>query len=73
MANQIINYTVLLKNVEQMINLLEYDAMRSAGKAKVNVHSIHSLYELADRYNEMLTKPVEPVVVKKQAKKDVEG
>jgi hypothetical protein len=46
--------------------------MRSAGKAKVNVHSIHGLYELADRYKEMLTKPVEPVVVKKQAKKDVE-
>ena len=72
MANQIINYTTLLKNVEQMINLLEYDAMRSSGKAKVNVHSIHALYQLAERYHEMLTKPVEPVVVKKQAKKDVE-
>jgi len=73
MANQPINYTTLLKNVEQMINLLEYDAMRSAGKAKVNVHPIHDLYELADRYREMLTKPVEPVVVKKLVKKDVEG
>jgi hypothetical protein len=72
MSNQPINYNALLKNVEQMINLLEYDAMRSAGKAKVNVHSIHGLYELADRYKEMLTKPVEPVVIKKQAKKDVE-
>jgi hypothetical protein len=72
MANQPINYTTLLNNVEQMINLLEYDAMRSAGKAKVNVHPIHGLYELADRYREMLTKPVEPVVVKKQVKKDVE-
>lgn len=73
MANQIINYTTLLMNVEQMINLLEYDAMRSAGKAKVNVHSIHALYELADRYTEMLTKHVEPVVVPKQVKKSVEG
>ena len=73
MANQPINYTTLLKNVEQMINLLEYDAMRSSGKAKVNVNSIHALYQLAERYHEMLTKPVEPVVVKKPVKKDVEG
>ena len=41
-----------------MINLLEYDAMRSSGKAKLNSQHLHSLYELKDRYEtKMKSKP----------------
>lgn len=57
MAKRDINYTVLLQNVEEMISLLEFDAMRSAGKAKLNCGHIDSLYNLKDRYEAML-KPV---------------
>lgn len=57
MAKRDINYTVLLQNVEEMISLLEFDAMRSAGKAKLNCGHLESLYNLKDRYEAML-KPV---------------
>ena len=45
-----IDYGLLLANVEQMINLLEFDAMRSSGKAKLNSQHLESLYALHDRY-----------------------
>ena len=48
--NRIIDYKVLVKNISEMIQLLEFDAMRSAGKAKLNSQHLHSLYELKDRY-----------------------
>ena len=51
-----INYDDLLKNVKQMINLLEFDAMRSPGKAKLNSQHLESLYNLKDRY-EVMVKP----------------
>ena len=35
-----------------MINTLEYDSMRSAGKTKVNCSLLVSLYTLKDIYNE---------------------
>lgn len=72
MGRQIIDYVVLLKNVEQMINLLEYDSMRSSGKSKVNAHSIHDLYELADRYRAKVAEAAKPEVVAKPIKKSVE-
>lgn len=40
----------LLKNVEDMINTLEYDSMRSPGKTKVNASVLVSLYALKDIY-----------------------
>ena len=49
MVNEI-NYEALLKNVDQMINLLEFDSMRSAGKCKLNSIHLESLYVLKDRY-----------------------
>ena len=52
-----IDYGKLLENVDTMINLLEYDAMRSAGKAKLNSQHLESLYVLKDRYSKM-KKPV---------------
>ena len=45
-----IDYEVLINNVEQMINLLEFDAMRSSGKAKLNSQHLHSLYFLLEKY-----------------------
>jgi len=45
-----IDYNTLLKNVTDMINLLEFDAMRSPGKAKMNSQHLHSLYYLKEKY-----------------------
>ena len=66
-VNRIIDYDLLMKNVVEMIALLEYDAMRSAGKTKLNSQHLHSLYELQDRYSKKLSKPA----VKAPAKKEV--
>lgn len=49
-----IDYDVLLTNINDMIQLLEFDAMRSSGKAKLNSQHLHSLYELKDRYETKL-------------------
>lgn len=56
MANKLVDYTKLLSNVEQMINLLEYDAMRGSGKTKLNASTIADLYQLKDRYEAKLGK-----------------
>lgn len=45
-----IDKDMLASNIKQMINLLEYDAMRSPGKAKLNSQHLHSLYFLLDKY-----------------------
>ena len=49
-----IDYDVLLLNINKMINLLEFDAMRSSGKAKLNSQHLHSLYELKAIYDKKL-------------------
>ena len=56
-----IDYAKLAENVDMMINLLEYDAMRSSGKAKMNSQHLESLYVLQDRYAKMLLKTKAPV------------
>ena len=53
-TNRDIDYDILLANVEQMIGLLEYDSMRSAGKCKLNGVDLHSLYGLKDRYEAII-------------------
>ena len=63
MNRNTIDYAALLKNVEAMINLMEYDAMRSPGKAKVNSNTLNDLYALADRYNKLLTVKAKPTAV----------
>jgi len=45
-----INYEELVKNYDIMIETLEYDSMRSAGKAKLNAEVLISLHNLRDRY-----------------------
>ena len=49
-------YKTLLNNVEVMINLLEFDGMRSSGKIKLNCGPLESLYTLKDRYSKMIPK-----------------
>ena len=54
MAHEI-NYVKLSQNVDQMINLLEYDSMRSSGKCKMNSQHLHSLYFLKEKYEGMMS------------------
>jgi len=49
-----IDYKALLDNVIKMINLLEFDSMRSSGKAKLNSQHLHSLYFLKEKYESMI-------------------
>ena len=58
--NREIDYKALLDNVKEMINLLEFDSMRSAGKTKLNSQHLHSLYFLVDKYEGMLKKQPKP-------------
>lgn len=53
-----IDYDLLLHNVEVMINTLEYDSMRSAGKTKANAGNLNDLYSLHD--NIVKRKPKTP-------------
>lgn len=68
MASKKIDYDKLLENIESMISLLEYDAMRGSGKAKLNAGNIVDLYSLKDRYTAAkapAVKATETVEVKK--------
>ena len=49
-----IDIEALLNNYNEMINTLEYDSMRSAGKAKVNAEKLVHLYTLKERYTKVL-------------------
>ena len=53
-SGRMIDYNALLENVVEMIGLLEFDSMRSAGKCKLNGVDLHSLYGLKDRYEAMI-------------------
>lgn len=50
MAQHQIVYSKVIQNMKEMINLLEFDAMRSPGKAKMNSQHLHSLHFLVDMY-----------------------
>ena len=56
MANRPIDYQQLLDNVDIMINTMEYDSMRSAGKTKVNAAQLNDLYKL----RESVAKKIKP-------------
>ena len=49
-----VDHKELIKNIDTMINLLEFDGMRSPGKVKLNSQHLHSLYFLKDRYEGIL-------------------
>ena len=65
MAKRIIDYAQLIKNYETMIDTLEYDSMRSAGKAKLNAEVLYYMHALKDRYSSKQPKPVVTPVTKK--------
>ena len=65
MAKRIIDYAQLTKNYETMIDTLEYDSMRSAGKAKLNAEVLYYMHELKDRYSFKQPKHVVTPVTKK--------
>jgi len=48
-----------------MIDTLEYDSMRSAGKAKLNAEVLYYMHALKDRYSSKEPKPVVTPVTKK--------
>lgn len=50
MASKVVDYGKLLSNLKEMINVLEYDSMRSSGKAKLNASTLVDMYKLVDRY-----------------------
>lgn len=58
-----INYEELLTNYNQMINTLEYDSMRSGGKAKLNADTLSNLYAMKAMYEKKI-KPAEKEVKK---------
>lgn len=59
-----IDYKKLLDNYDQMINTLEYDSMRSSGKAKLNADTLHHMYSMKSVYEKKL------IPAKKEVKKN---
>ena len=51
-----IDYKLLVERIDEMISLLEFDSMRSAGKTKLNSQHLHSLYFLKDKYASFVKK-----------------
>ena len=45
-----INYQKVKENVDEIINTLEFDAMRSPGKVKQNCDTLVYLYKLKEIY-----------------------
>lgn len=70
-TNRVVDYEKLLKNVDEMINLLEFDAMRSSGKAKLNSQHLHSLYYLKQIYEQNVVPAVKETKVTKKVTKKV--
>ena len=64
MSMKEIDYKALVNNCDVMINTLEYDSMRSAGKCKLNSDTLFNLYNLKERYLKMIPS----TSVKKEAK-----
>lgn len=48
-----IDIEALLINYKDMINTLEYDSMRSAGKAKINADVLINMHALVERYERL--------------------
>ena len=63
-----INYEKVLENINIMINTLEFDAMRSAGKAKQAILELQAMYQIKDRYESILKPTPKPIPVKKGGK-----
>ena len=60
-----IDYSLIIDNYNKMINILEFDSMRSAGKAKLNAPTVESMYVMVDRYTKLIAK-MKPTPTKKE-------
>lgn len=58
-----IDYDALCKNIDEMVNLMEYDGMRSPGKIKINAQTLSYLLVLKKHYAE-LAKPAKKAPTK---------
>lgn len=56
MAKYNVDYAKIIENMEEMIGVMEYDSMRSPGKAKMNATTLDALYSCVTRYKAMMTK-----------------
>jgi len=56
MAKRTIDYEQLVKNYDTMIETLEYDSMRSGGKAKLNSDALYHMQMLRNIYAEKIIK-----------------
>ena len=50
-----VNYDELIANIDEMINVHEFDGMRSPGKIRVSADTLVALYALKDRYTKKPT------------------
>jgi len=67
---QQIDYNKLIENLETMINTMEYDSMRSPGKAKMNAEVILGMSKLVSHYKDKTSKPsIKPAEVPAPVKK----
>lgn len=48
-----IDIDALITNYKEMINTLEYDSMRSAGKAKLNADKLVHMHSLINHYTKI--------------------
>ena len=55
-----IDYNKLLQNVDEMINVLEYDSSRSTGKAKINAQTLINLFTLKEVFTKKNSKKTTP-------------
>ena len=65
MDKTMIDHKVLLENIEKMILIMEFDGMRSPGKAKMNAANLVDMYKLKDIYTSIVNKKAP---TKKEAK-----
>jgi len=56
MADLRVDHEILIKNLQDMINSLEYDSMRSAGKAKMNAQVLLAMLQLKEHYESQVNK-----------------
>ena len=55
-----INYQDLLENLDMMINTMEYDSQRSAGKCKMNANNYNELVKMRETISKKVVKKSPP-------------
>ena len=62
-----IDYEKLVANYDEMINVMEHDSSRSAGKARINASTLVNLHALKDKYQTKLNSLKQPTKKKEVA------